>query len=83
MGLAALSADIVIDRADKPEAIDAALAELEKIARAKGLAIGAASAMPRTLAKLEPWARTLEARGVALVPLSAAAQNVAVTAKGR
>ncbi|MBL8590911.1 MAG: divergent polysaccharide deacetylase family protein [Methylobacteriaceae bacterium] len=78
-----LRADVVIDRADRPEAIDAALAELEKIARAKGVAVGAASALPNALDKLQRWAGGLEARGVALIPLSAAAQAAPVAAAGR
>lgn len=82
LALPVLKADVIIDREDRPAAIDAALAELEKIARDKGLAIGAASALPTTLARLQPWAHTLERRGIALVPLSAAAQGAAATAQG-
>lgn len=83
LALPMLRADLIVDRIDRPEAIDAALAELEKIAREKGVAIGAASALPSTLARLQPWTRTLETRGIGLVPLSAAAQSAAVAAKGR
>ncbi len=78
-----LRADVTLDRGDRPEAIDAGLAELEKIARQKGLAVGAASALPNTLARLQRWTAGLEARGVALVPLSAAAQAAPVASAGR
>ena len=44
--LAAARADIVLDSAGGPGAIEAALARLEAIARDKGLAIGVASALP-------------------------------------
>lgn len=78
-----LRADVVLDRNDRPEAIDAGLAELEKIAREKGFALGAASALPNTLARLQRWTAGLEARGVALTPVSAAAQGAPVASAGR
>lgn len=78
-----LRADVTLDRNDRPEAIDAGLAELEKIARDKGVAVGAASALPVTLVKLQRWAAGLEARGVALVPVSATAQAMPIASAGR
>ena len=44
--LAAARADVVLDSTAEPEAIEAALARLEAIARDKGVAIGVASALP-------------------------------------
>jgi uncharacterized protein len=70
--LVAARADIVLDSTAEPEAIEAALARLEAIARDKGMAIGVASALPPSIAIIGRFARALEARGIALIPLSAA-----------
>lgn len=70
--LSAARADIVLDLTPGTDAIDAALTRLEAIARDKGLAIGVASALPESVEAIGRFARTLEARGIALVPLSAA-----------
>jgi polysaccharide deacetylase 2 family uncharacterized protein YibQ len=69
--LAAARADIVLDSTARPEAIEAALARLEAIARDKGLAIGVANALPASIDIIGRFARAIEARGFALVPLSA------------
>jgi polysaccharide deacetylase 2 family uncharacterized protein YibQ len=69
--LEAARADIILDSTARPEAIEAALARLEAIAREKGLAIGVASALPASVEIIGRFARALEARGIALVPLSA------------
>jgi uncharacterized protein len=71
-GLAAARADLVLDSTAQPEAIEAALARLEAIARDKGMAIGVASALPASIAAIGRFARALESRGVSLIPLSAA-----------
>jgi uncharacterized protein len=52
--------------------MDAALVKLEAIARDKGLAIGMASALPDSLMKIGRFARAAKARGLELIPLSAA-----------
>ena len=70
--LAAARADVVLDSTAEPEAIEAALARLAAIARDKGVAIGVASALPSSIATIGRFARALEARGIALIPLSAA-----------
>ena len=70
--LAAARADVVLDSTAEPEAIEAALARLAAIARDKGVAIGVASALPPSIAIIGRFARALEARGIALIPLSAA-----------
>lgn len=69
-GLAAAKADVVIDAEPSGTAIEAALSRLEQIARAKGTALGVASALPASTAKIAAWARALEARGITLVPVS-------------
>jgi polysaccharide deacetylase 2 family uncharacterized protein YibQ len=64
-------ADLIIDADPTPEAIDAALARLLDRARERGRAIGVASDSPMSVERLAIWANGLEAKGVALVPLSA------------
>ena len=64
-------ADVVIDAAPSPAAIDAALERLEAAARQKGLAIGAGSELPITLDRLAHWSAALRERGIDLVPVSA------------
>jgi polysaccharide deacetylase 2 family uncharacterized protein YibQ len=70
--LSAARADVVLDSTAEPEAIEAALTRLEAIAHDKGVAIGVASALPPSIAIIGRFARALEARGIALIPLSAA-----------
>lgn len=65
-------ADVVIDATPRADLIDKALAKLEAIATAEGVAIGSASALPVTLERISRWAGALESRGVLLVPVSAA-----------
>jgi len=65
-------ADLVLDRVPRPDAIDKQLAMLETIARQRGVAIGSAGALPVTIERIAQWARTLEGRGVLLVPVSSA-----------
>jgi uncharacterized protein len=48
------------------------LAELETLAKQKGSAIGVASAKPATIKQIIEWASKLEAKGIVLVPVSAA-----------
>ncbi len=62
-------ADIILDAS--PDGIEAALVQLEATARSKGLAIGVASALPESLEKIRRFARSTQADGLALVPLSA------------
>jgi polysaccharide deacetylase 2 family uncharacterized protein YibQ len=72
LNLRAVVADVVIDADQSPQAIEAALIKLEALARANGAAIGVATALPVSVEHVGRWARSLEARGLALVPLSAA-----------
>jgi polysaccharide deacetylase 2 family uncharacterized protein YibQ len=69
--LAAARADVVLDSTTEPDAIEAALVRLEAIARDKGVAIGVASALPPSIAIIGRFARALDTRGIALIPLSA------------
>jgi uncharacterized protein len=74
-GLAAAKADVIIDAT--PEGMDAALVKLEAIARDKGLAIGMASALPASLEEIGGFAHDAEARGLVLIPFSAAVGKTA------
>jgi len=73
-----LVADLVIDQstsADQPvsgDIIDQRLAELEKLATVRGMAVGLAGPpQPVMLERIAIWAHGLAARGVTLAPLSA------------
>ncbi|MDE2362994.1 MAG: divergent polysaccharide deacetylase family protein [Hyphomicrobiales bacterium] len=72
VGAATARADLTIDSDMRPDAIEAALGKLEAIARQKGFAMGVASAVPQSIDHVARFARSLEGRGIALVPASAA-----------
>jgi polysaccharide deacetylase 2 family uncharacterized protein YibQ len=72
-----LKSDLVIDAKAEWADIDAALVKLEAIASEKGVAIATASSLPVTIERIARWAKTLEARGIRLVPVSAAFQRKA------
>jgi polysaccharide deacetylase 2 family uncharacterized protein YibQ len=65
-------ADLVIDAVATPDDIAGRLAQLEQIARTRGLAVGVASALPVSVRTIGEWAGGLEQRGIVLVPVSAA-----------
>jgi uncharacterized protein len=64
-------ANIVLDAVPTPNEIDRALLRLENMARDTGLAIGVATALPVSIARIANWAKTAESRGFLLVPISA------------
>lgn len=68
-------ADLVLDRNASRDDIDARLLELEAVARTRGFAVGYASALPVSIDRISEWAKSLEARGLLLVPLSAGVRN--------
>lgn len=68
-----VTSDVVIDAVQRPDAIDKALARLETAAWANGTAVGSATGLPLSLDRIARWTRGLQARGIALVPLSATA----------
>jgi uncharacterized protein len=76
--------DLVIDEPDRAASIDAKLAELDRIAEEKGSALGLAEA-PRTvtLERIAAWANELDAKGLALAPVSALAQPPAPPVAGQ
>lgn len=68
----ALKADLSLDGTARPEAIDKELQRLETLARENGAAVATASALPVTIERIHRWARTLEAKNLVIVPVSAA-----------
>lgn len=69
-------ADLVIDDVPRPKEITARLLQLEGAARARGMAVGIASALPVTIDELAKWSRDLEERGLQLIPISASIDRV-------
>ncbi|WFU17171.1 divergent polysaccharide deacetylase family protein [Bradyrhizobium sp. CB3481] len=65
-------ADFTIDAVPTSVEIDRALAKLETVAKERGLAVGVASALPISIERLAAWTKTLEGRGILLVPLTTA-----------
>ena len=64
-----------IDAQPTAQLIDARLEELERTARSSGIAIGGALPYPVTLDRLLAWSSGLEAKGIALAPVSAIANR--------
>lgn len=65
-------ADLTIDAVPTSAEIDRTLVKLETIARERGMAVGVASALPISIDRVAAWSKTLESRGIMLVPLTTA-----------
>jgi polysaccharide deacetylase 2 family uncharacterized protein YibQ len=65
-------ADFTIDAVPTSAEIDRTLVKLETLAKERGLAIGVASALPISIDRIAAWTKTLENRGILLVPLTTA-----------
>lgn len=65
-------ADFTIDAVPTSAEIDRTLVKLETLAKERGLAVGVASALPISIERLAAWIRTLDSRGIMLVPLTTA-----------
>lgn len=65
-------ADFTIDAVPTSVEIDRTLVKLETLAKERGLAVGVASALPISIERLAAWTKTLESRGILLVPLTTA-----------
>ena len=65
----------MLDAVPTAAEIDNALARLEATARSRGIAIGAASALPVSIERIAQWAKAAEARGIMLVPISMVANR--------
>lgn len=72
-GAPLVRADVTIE--SNPAAIDATLAQLEKIARERGFAVGFGAGLPLVIDKAGRFAQRLEGRGVMLTPVSALART--------
>lgn len=69
-GTPLLGSDRVIDAGLSAETIDAELKALEEKAKESGYAIGMGRPYPVTIQRLSAWVKTLEGKGIELVPLS-------------
>jgi len=65
-------ADFTIDQVPTSAEIDRTLLKLETLAKERGSAVGVASALPISIERLAAWIKTLENRGILLVPLTTA-----------
>jgi uncharacterized protein len=65
-------ADFTIDSVPTSAEIDRTLVKLETLAKERGLAVGVASALPISIDRIAAWIKTLESRGIMLVPLTTA-----------
>ena len=67
-----VKADFTIDAVPTSAEIDRTLVKLETLAKERGLAVGIASALPISIERLAAWIKTLDSRGIMLVPLTTA-----------
>ncbi len=65
-------ADFTIDAVPTSAEIDRTLIKLETLAKERGLAVGVASALPISIDRIAAWIKTLDSRGIMLVPLTTA-----------
>jgi polysaccharide deacetylase 2 family uncharacterized protein YibQ len=65
-------ADFTIDAVPTSAEIDRTLIKLETLAKERGLAVGVASALPISIERIAAWIKTLDSRGIMLVPLTTA-----------
>lgn len=70
-GLPARAVDLVLDERQSRTEIDQRLAELERIARERGSALGLSGASTLALDRIAAWAAGVEERGFALAPVTA------------
>jgi polysaccharide deacetylase 2 family uncharacterized protein YibQ len=71
VGVPRVYADRIIDTEASRPAIDRALADLERIARQNGVAVGIGQPFPVTFERLINWLALVENRGFVLAPVSA------------
>lgn len=75
------SADVVVDERPARSEIESRLAELERIARERGVALGVSGPSPLSLDRLAAWAPGVGSRGFALAPVSAVVARPASAAR--
>lgn len=71
VGLPVFGAESVIDASISSQAIDGELEALEVAAEDNGYAVAIARPYPITIRRLQLWVRTLEGKGITLIPISA------------
>ena len=71
VGLPRAINDRLIDQQASRAAIDAVLADVEKVARETGNAVAMGQPYPVTFERLAAWLPTLEGKGIALAPITA------------
>ena len=74
-GLPFAGADRIVDPQQSPDVISKSLGELETSAKQSGTSLGVASGFPATVDAINEWASRLSARGLALVPATAAVRE--------
>lgn len=77
----ARAADVVIDERPARAEIEARLAELERIAQERGVALGVSGPSPLSLDRLAVWAPQVGTRGLVLAPVSAVVVRPATAAR--
>ncbi|MDA7948496.1 MAG: divergent polysaccharide deacetylase family protein [Hyphomicrobiaceae bacterium] len=75
LGLDYSVSQVVIDEERNAKEIELSLKKLEGIAQEKGLAIGIGSSLPLTIGRVTEWAKQLKAKGIELIPISAAVRS--------
>lgn len=71
-----LRADVAIDSTNGPAEIDKILARLEGLARQRGTAVGVVAATPVVVERIDAWSRSLDSKGVIMLPLTAAMRKL-------
>lgn len=71
LGLPRAVSDVQVDRAPSDAGVAAQLAELERLAKLNGVAVGYAQPYPVTLEGIARWAVGLRDRGIVLAPVTA------------
>jgi uncharacterized protein len=71
LGVPLVQRNIFLDNINEVAAVNARLAELERLAKQKGYALAIGHPRDATIKALKAWLPTLEARGFSLVPVSA------------
>ncbi|MGI9365656.1 MAG: divergent polysaccharide deacetylase family protein [Rhizobiaceae bacterium] len=64
------SGNIIVDAVREPDRMRANLRVLESLAKARGFAIGTASAFPETVEVIAEWAEQADKRNILIVPVS-------------
>jgi len=67
------ASDLVLDDERTPDAVRRQLDALERVARARGTAVGVASAFEVSIDTIAAWVPEAESRGIEIVPVSAVA----------